>query len=536
MKTFAPNIPVMRLWDHSLLCNRLTPLLSLLVPLCFVLLMISAAPLGTALEFGTDEGYELMKGFLLSCGFALYEEIWSDQPPLHTALLAFLFRLFGPSVLAARLLSVAFAALALWSFYELIRSRSGIIAAWIGAVLLALSPHFLQLSVSAMIVLPAMALGLFSVWILFQYRPELGRWLLFCSGLTMGLALQIKLTAVLFIPALVIELFLMHRRAGEAQRVAWHPFARSVLVWNVGVALGFGCLWALFPAANADFLLGTHFSEQTRTAFEADGSFRQFHEALWYDLGASAAAIAGLGWILLRRFWKLLFPAVLLITVYVFHCFHRPYWYFHYLHFAIPLAWLSAIALKEIFLYFLNADLSKFVRPPFSATLVYLLWAGLAALLLSDLRQKASQTWTAITAVPLVNQDPLVKELRRHSHQAHWVVVDRSIHAFHAGIPVPPPLAVVSQKRVRSGRFTPKDLLATIIQYKPELVALQWQDRVDEELIAYLSCEYVPCPGSDLPYLLVRRDMVALALVVQNLVRPRVSASGMAAAKVPASP
>src|SRR5437016_1003012 len=122
-------------------CNGSTKSLSLLVPLCFVLLIICAAPLRTALEFGTDEGYELMKGFLLSRGFALYSEIWSDQPPLHTALLAFLFKLFGPSALAARLLSVAFAALALWSFHELIRSRSGIIAAWIGTVLLALSPH-----------------------------------------------------------------------------------------------------------------------------------------------------------------------------------------------------------------------------------------------------------------------------------------------------------------------------------------------------------------------------------------------------------
>jgi 4-amino-4-deoxy-L-arabinose transferase-like glycosyltransferase len=481
-------------------------LLSLVVPLCFVLITISAAPLGTALEFGTDEGYELMKGFLLSRGYSLYSEIWSDQPPLHTELLAFLFKLFGPSALVARLLSVGFAALALWSFYELIRSRSGIMAAWIGAVLLALSPYFLQLSVSAMIVLPAMALGLFSVWILFRYRPESRRWLLFCSGIAMGLALQIKLATALFIPALVIELFLVHRRASEAHRLTWHPFVQSVLVWGVGVALGFGCLWALFPAANADLLLGTHFSEQTRTAFEADSSFRHFHEALWYDLGASAAAVAGLGWILLRRLWKLLFPAVLLITVYLFHCFHRPYWHFHYLHFAIPLAWLSAIALKEFGAWLLNAKLKQFVRPPFSATLVYLLWAGFAALLLSDLPKKAAQGWTSITAVPLVDQDPLVGELQRHAHQTKWVVVDRSIYAFHAGVPVPPPLAVVSQKRVRSGRFTPKDLLATIIQYKPGLVACQWQNSDDEELNAYLSREYVPLPGSNVSYLLVRKE------------------------------
>ncbi len=55
------------------------------------------APLRTALEFGGDEGYELMKGFLVSLGHPLYREVWNDQPPLHTELLTLLFRLFGPS-------------------------------------------------------------------------------------------------------------------------------------------------------------------------------------------------------------------------------------------------------------------------------------------------------------------------------------------------------------------------------------------------------------------------------------------------------
>lgn len=505
---------MMRLCVRGLLANRFTHLLSLLVPLCFVLLVVCSAPLESGLEFGGDEGFELMKGLLCSRGFALYDEIWSDQPPLHTALLTFLFKVFGPSALAARLLSVGFAGLALWSFYELVRSRSGMIAAWIGTVLLALSPHFLQLSVSAMIVLPAMALGLFSVWILFQYRSEGGRWPLFWSGWTMGLALQIKLAAALFIPALVIELFLVHRQASKSHWRTWHPFVRSIVVWGVGMALGLGWLLALFPGANAHDLLGTHFSEQTRAAFAADGSFRRFHRALCYDLGALAAAVVGLGWILIRRLWRLEFPAVLLLTVYLFHCFHRPYWYFHYLHFAIPLAWLSAVALTELVAWLWNAKPERFVRPAFwafSAVPVYLVWAGAVTLLLSDLPQKAVDGWTSIRAVSLADQDRLVKELRKHANQTQWVVVEPNICAFHAQVLVPPPLAVVSQKRVRSGRFTSKHLLATIMQYEPELVALQCQDRGDEELIAYLSREYAPCPGSELGYLLMRRDMVSKA-------------------------
>jgi hypothetical protein len=45
-------------------------------------------PLGTALDFSTHESYETMKPFLCNQGHALYREIWNDQPPLFTIILA----------------------------------------------------------------------------------------------------------------------------------------------------------------------------------------------------------------------------------------------------------------------------------------------------------------------------------------------------------------------------------------------------------------------------------------------------------------
>src|SRR5579859_5817859 len=69
------------------------------VPIGFGALLCLVAPLGTAFQFGPDEGYEFMKAFLVSVGHPLYSEIWNDQPPLHTEILALLFRLFGPSAL-----------------------------------------------------------------------------------------------------------------------------------------------------------------------------------------------------------------------------------------------------------------------------------------------------------------------------------------------------------------------------------------------------------------------------------------------------
>ena len=65
-----------------------------LAPALFGLVVCLVAPLGKALEFGGDEGYKWMKAPLVSRGHPLYHEIWHDQPPLHTELVAFLFQVF----------------------------------------------------------------------------------------------------------------------------------------------------------------------------------------------------------------------------------------------------------------------------------------------------------------------------------------------------------------------------------------------------------------------------------------------------------
>ena len=90
---------------------------------------------------GGDEGYELIKGFMCWQGFEMYGSFWNDQPPFHTGLLHALFTSFGPSVFAAWLLSVAFAALLLVSLGEIIRRQFGLLAGLMALVLLIGSPY-----------------------------------------------------------------------------------------------------------------------------------------------------------------------------------------------------------------------------------------------------------------------------------------------------------------------------------------------------------------------------------------------------------
>src|SRR5579859_35950 len=65
-------------------------------------------PLGTAVQIGADEGFELAKATLCVKGHKLYSEVWNDQPPLHTFLVTQILQHVSPSVLGPRLLTVGF--------------------------------------------------------------------------------------------------------------------------------------------------------------------------------------------------------------------------------------------------------------------------------------------------------------------------------------------------------------------------------------------------------------------------------------------
>lgn len=52
------------------------------------------------------------------------------------------------------------------------------------------------------------------------------------------------------------------------------------------------------------------------------------------------------------------------------------------------------------------------------------------------------------------------------------MLTDRPMVAVHAGVPVPPDLAVISGKRLATGELTESDLLQALDRYRPELVVL----------------------------------------------------------------
>jgi hypothetical protein len=156
-------------------------------------------PMRTAVQIGGDEGFELAKATLCLKGFRPYEQVWNDQPPLHTAMITALLRLQfniqdskfkasedsnnqpssssqasiqnpesriqnSPSV--PRLVSVFFGAVLIASLFSMAHRVHGLAAAVVASVILISSPGFLGLSASCMLEVPSLATALAAMAVL----------------------------------------------------------------------------------------------------------------------------------------------------------------------------------------------------------------------------------------------------------------------------------------------------------------------------------------------------------------------------------
>ena len=193
--------------------TRIEPLL----PVVLFVIMLTAARWWQVYQFGPDEGFNLMKGALVANGFSLYSEIWSDQPPLLTFILAAVQRVFPFDVDAARAVVLAFSGLLLWSLFRSIRRLEGRACAWFAVMALMAVAGFQQLSVAVMIGLPAVALASAALDQTLAGASDNRNWRFWVAGTLFALALQTKLFVGIMFPALALAAFL----GADGQLTAW---------------------------------------------------------------------------------------------------------------------------------------------------------------------------------------------------------------------------------------------------------------------------------------------------------------------------
>jgi hypothetical protein len=207
-----------RLWSGKETASLACVLTIFLALQCFL-------PLRSAILIGADEGFEVGKATLLLKGCKLYVEVWNDQPPLHTFLLAQVIRFFSSTMLGPRMLTSVFAMVLLSSVFVLCWRSYGNRVATIATFLLLLSPGFFPLASSCMLEIPALAPTMAALAVLaFGNR---GKWprAEVLAGLLFGIATEIKLISLTMLPIAGLLLWFRQRPVAFAEwtfLMLWH--------------------------------------------------------------------------------------------------------------------------------------------------------------------------------------------------------------------------------------------------------------------------------------------------------------------------
>lgn len=388
--------------------GRATPVVLLVLLLAF-LAIESFVPLGTAVQIGADEGFELAKATLCEKGHHLYTEVWNDQPPLHTFLVTQILKHVSRSVLWPRLLTVGFSVVLLTAVFVIVMRVSGLLVASLTTGMIVASPGFVELSSSCMLEMPALATALASVALLCCEKgkrpsnlPLLGErageranleaesvttfaWtghvLVVLAGVVFELGLQMKLVPVIYLPLAALLIFLTE----------WN--GRDSIRWLIARMALFGCSLVVAYVVS-DLLIErgaylTHFGQSWKSHFGATKPSSEYgspsqHPFDWIVLlknwDVTVPAMVGAG-VLMARLRKkpgnsgragakvknltgghegnggvkgtavLLqaLPLMWLALTFAVFGIHKPWWAYYYSHTAIPLCWCAAIGIELLY-------------------------------------------------------------------------------------------------------------------------------------------------------------------------------------------
>lgn len=377
-----------------------------------------------------DEGFNLMKAFLMARGEHLFVDIWSDQPPVFTWLLRGMFAAFGSTVSVGRLTTLLCAALMLVAIRDFLREGRDELRALLGVMMVLMTPGIFLWSGAVLIGLPAIALAITSIACLHRWhRGGGGAWII-ASGVMLALSACTKFFTLVAVPGVLLGFLLLPMPPGW-QRVP------AILLWSgillMGLLLILGVTGALF---HLDQLFGNHLQARAVPSYAtlSHTHWLAGQPRCWLLYGLALPALCSAR---LRKSPAVLHCGVWMVTALLVLHFHRPFWSHHALLPAIPAAVLAAVTL--------NTALRRWLTPQ------YCRWAAWGF------------TMTSLVAVPICVQrtaedfadqqwkSGLVELIRQGSGPDTPMIADNPLFAFRAGVPVDPFLTVFSNKRQNSG-------------------------------------------------------------------------------------
>lgn len=445
-------------------------------PLLFAAFVTVVCPWWSVYEFDVDEGFNMAKAVLVANGFRLYADVWSDQPPLLTYLLAARELIDPWSIAQARGIMLVFSCILLGSLYRIVARIDGTGAAWLAVLSLAGADIYERLSVSVMIGLPAVALAALALERCIGTRGRAG---LVLSGAIFGLAVQTKL----FVLPLVIAFPCIIAANGLRAVLPVGERLLSLVLWGAGFG---GCLGAalMLYDPTLEQLVSPHLAAASR-AKEAFASMDYLVEKLQDWTVLVPASLLGLIAAIRRPGAGRMIPVLLGLTTFLILANHRPLNYHQVLLVAFPLSWLSGVGIMY---------LTGVLREVASRRYAFVALGGLFIFLLVSLvpdMKKLSSMHAKDDTGPLALQ-----ELRVHGRSTDFLFSDHPMDVYYMESKMPPALAVPSIKRFHTGHLDPSDFMRAVETWKPaQLMLRRKYIKYPPEIHEYLKGRYVLVPN-----------------------------------------
>jgi len=448
--------------------------LHLILPLLFLAAMYLFFPYRERFEFDPDEGLNAMKALLVARGYPLYSQVWSDQPPLFTYLLAATIRFFGHDIDAARTLVLLLSMLLLAAMAHFLRLSWGYWHAIAGSILTVLLPFYTTLSVSVMLALPVLTFAMFSLMFLTMWHKQRQSVWLVLSAIALGFSILTKLLTAFLAPIFVLGLLLADN--GELNKpIPKLRRFRAAFIWSlVFIPIALGLMLLLVGAGNLNQLFTTHLTMPNDPEYVEFVGAKSISAQLLESWSYLPLVLMGCLYIWLERHWLSLYAVAWAVVAYLLLFFYAPNWYHHQLLVTIPMAILAAIAAGETIRRVTELLRAGAFRGKQGALAglgligIALVLAVRAPLILPDF-YRPPVFLTKAAHAPWWGQIFLTK-MTNHAPETRWAATDLPMYAFRTGVLVPPAMAVISDKRMSSGEITEGQIIRIIQEYNPEQV------------------------------------------------------------------